>query len=106
MQVCSYNLAKRTRQSSVSIENDILLSIIRDARIAAGLSQREVGKRLGFHPTVFNKIENGARVLDVVEFVALARAIGLDPISLLGDFLVSEQKQRLDKDRVQKKASE
>lgn len=70
------------------------------------MSQREVGRRLGFHPTVYNKIELGARVLDVVEFVALARAIGIDPIGLLGDFLVAEQKQRLSLGDVQPKSND
>jgi len=88
-------LAKRTRQSSISVETDILLETIRSAREGAGLSQREVGRRLGFHPTVFNKIESGDRVLDVVEFVALARAMGIDPIELLGNFIVNEQQQRV-----------
>jgi transcriptional regulator with XRE-family HTH domain len=88
-------LAKRTRQSSISIETDILLTTIREARESAGLSQREVGRRLGFHPTVYNKIESGARVLDVVEFVTLARAVGIDPIELLGSYLVNLQQQRV-----------
>lgn len=65
-----------------------------------------MGRRLGFHPTVYNKIELGARVLDVVEFVALARAIGIDPIGLLGDFLVAEQKQRLSLGDVQPKSND
>lgn len=91
-------MAKRTRQSSISLETDILLTTIRAARESAGLSQREVGKRLGFHPTVYHKVENGSRVLDVVEFVALARAIGADPIALLGDFLVNVQQDRLRKE--------
>lgn len=94
MRLC-LSLAKRTRQSSISVESDLLLETIRAARESAGLSQREVAKRLGFHPTVWNKVENGDRVLDVVEFVALARAIGVDPISLLGDYLIHIQKVRV-----------
>ncbi len=72
-----------------------MLTTIREARELAGLSQRAVGRRLGFHPTVYNKIESGARVLDVVEFVALARVIGIDPIELLGNFIVNIQQERI-----------
>ncbi|MBV6456924.1 MAG: hypothetical protein HONBIEJF_00028 [Fimbriimonadaceae bacterium] len=89
-------LAKRTRQSSISIETDVLLRTIREAREAAGLSQREVGKRIGFHPTMYHKIEIGARVLDVVEFVNLSRAIGVDPMELFGSFLINLQRSRLE----------
>lgn len=96
MQPCRQEVAKRTRQSSISTDTDVLMETIRSAREAAGLSQREVGRRLGFHPTVYHKIELGARVLDVVEFVALARAIGTDPIELLGSYLVNLQQRRVE----------
>ncbi len=89
-------MAKRTRQSSISVETDVLLRTIREAREAAGLSQREVGKRIGFHPTMYHKIEIGARVLDTVEFVILARALGVDPLELFGRFLINLQKNRVD----------
>ena len=52
---------------------------------------------MNFHPTVWNKVENGDRVLDVVEFVALAKAIGIDPIELLGTYIVRLQQDRIGK---------
>ena len=75
----------------------MLLETIRAARESVGLSQREVARRLDFHPTVWNKVEHGERVLDVVEFVALARAIGIDPIELLGTYIVRLQQDRIGK---------
>ncbi len=36
-------------------------------------------------------------MLDVVEFVALARAVGIDPIELLGTYLVNVQQDRIGK---------
>ena len=81
-------MGKKNRQSSSTSEADALLSTIQKAREEAGLSQREVARRLGFHPTVVGKIERGERVLDVIEFVALARALGVDPLELLGAYLV------------------
>ena len=80
-------MGKKNRLSSRTVETDKLLSTIQNAREKAHLSQREVARRLGFHPTVYGKIERGERVLDVVEFVALARALGVDPLALMGDYL-------------------
>ncbi len=74
-----------------------MLEIIKQAREDANLSQREVAKRLEFHPTVFGKIERGDRALDVIEFIAVSRAIGADPLVLLGSYLVAEQKARIEK---------
>ncbi len=53
------------------------------AREAAGVGQRELARRLGKHPSWVNKIERLERRLDVLEFIAIARAIGLSPDSLL-----------------------
>lgn len=69
--------------------------MIQDAREERGLSQREVGKRLNFHPTIYGKIERGERLLDVVEFVRLAEALGIDPLKLFADYLLRLQQQRM-----------
>jgi len=45
---------------------------------------------------MYHKIEIGARVLDTVEFVILARALGVDPLELFGRFLINLQKNRVD----------
>lgn len=88
-------LGGNTKGSLHSPEFDVLMETIRKAREAAGLSQREVARRLGYDPTVYGKTERGDRVLDVVEFVGVARAIGTDPMKLFGDFLISLQQKRL-----------
>jgi transcriptional regulator with XRE-family HTH domain len=88
-------LGKFSKQSSQSYEVDILIAAMKSAREAAGLSQREVAKRLGFHPTVYGKIERGDRVIDVVEFVHVARALGIDPLKLFADYLLALQHSRL-----------
>jgi transcriptional regulator with XRE-family HTH domain len=54
------------------------------ARKELGLTQREVGRRLGKPASFPNKIEKLERRLDILEFIALARAYGLDPRELLG----------------------
>lgn len=70
---------------------------MRQAREDANLSQRQVASRLGFEATTFGRIERGTRSLDVIEFIQIARAIGVDPLELLGTYLVKEQQCRLEK---------
>jgi transcriptional regulator with XRE-family HTH domain len=90
-------LGKRTRHSIGTIEFDLLQTALREARERAGLSQREMARRLGFHESVYGKIERGDRVLDVIEFVAFADAADQDAIELFGNYL--ERIRRLPKRR-------
>lgn len=50
-----------------------------DARKAAGLSQRELADRLGKPRSFVSKLESRERRLDIVEFIAYTRALGLEP---------------------------
>jgi transcriptional regulator with XRE-family HTH domain len=56
-------------------------------RKAAGLTQSELARRLRKPQSFVAKYEGGERRLDVVEFVAVVRAIGGDPVRLLRDFV-------------------
>lgn len=67
-------------------ENDILIQVIKDARLAAGVSQEELSRRMGQSITFIVKIERGTRRLDVFEFVRLAEAIGIDSVELFTRF--------------------
>jgi transcriptional regulator with XRE-family HTH domain len=53
------------------------------ARKASGLSQAELASRLGRPQSYIAKIEIGERRLDVVEFLELARILGVSPASVL-----------------------
>ena len=53
------------------------------ARRASGLTQRAVAQKLGKPPSFVAKIEVGERRLDFVEFIAFARAIGVDEADLI-----------------------
>ena len=53
------------------------------ARKAAGLTQRQLAERIGRPYTVIANIERGERQIDVVEFIAIARALGLSEPELL-----------------------
>jgi transcriptional regulator with XRE-family HTH domain len=55
-----------------------------EARVDAGVSQKEVAERMGDgwdQPSV-SKIERGVRRLDVIEFSTFASAMGYDPGAL------------------------
>lgn len=53
------------------------------ARKAAGLSQAELASRLGRPQSFIAKIEIGERRMDVIEFLELARILGVRPASVL-----------------------
>lgn len=64
-----------------------LTAILLDARHNAGLTQQEVADRLGKPQSYVAKVEGVERRIDVVEFVALANAIGADPAVLFKTIL-------------------
>lgn len=68
-------------------ENDILIQVIKEARLTAGISQEELSRRLGQSITFIVKVERGTRRLDVFEFVRLSEAIGVDASELFSSFL-------------------
>jgi transcriptional regulator with XRE-family HTH domain len=53
------------------------------ARKASGLSQAELASRLGRPQSFVAKIEIGERRIDVIEFLELARILGVSPASVL-----------------------
>jgi transcriptional regulator with XRE-family HTH domain len=57
------------------------------ARKAAGLTQHALALRLKKPQSFVAKYEGGERRLDVVEFIAIARALGADPLKLMATFV-------------------
>jgi transcriptional regulator with XRE-family HTH domain len=57
-----------------------LRELLVEARQNAGLTQSEVASELKQPQSFVSKYERGERRLDVVEFLEVARIIGLDPI--------------------------
>lgn len=55
------------------------IEAVKAARVAAGIGQRELARRLGKPPSFVNKIEILERRLDLLEFIAIALAIGVEP---------------------------
>jgi transcriptional regulator with XRE-family HTH domain len=60
-----------------------MIELLVAAREEAGITQIELGKRLGVRQTVVSKFEMGERRSDVAEFVAVSRAIGADPHAII-----------------------
>ena len=59
------------------------VQVIVAARKAAGLTQRSLAGRIGRPYTVIANIERGERQIDVVEFIAIARALEIDELELM-----------------------
>lgn len=64
-----------------------LIQALVGARREAGLRQVDLAKRLGKPQSFVSKMETGERRLDVIEFLVVSRAIGVDPQSLFGDIV-------------------
>jgi transcriptional regulator with XRE-family HTH domain len=66
-----------------SAEHRALCALLIDARRQAGLNQTDVAERLGKPQSYVAKYEGGERRLDVVEFLAVCRALEADPIRII-----------------------
>lgn len=64
-----------------------------ELRKEAGLTQAELAQRLGRPQSYVSKYERSERRLDVVEFLAVARALGTDAASLVAELEQSQSKQ-------------
>jgi transcriptional regulator with XRE-family HTH domain len=77
------SLARGIDKSVHSPGHNAFCELMIAARKKAGLTQQAVAKRLKRPQSFIAKYEGGERRLDVVEFLAIARAIGADPVRLL-----------------------
>jgi hypothetical protein len=67
------------KKSLFSPRYDEFLKLLREARIAAGLSQRGAAKKLNRTQSFISKSESGERRVDVIELVDFLRAYGVRP---------------------------
>ncbi len=58
--------------------------VLVEARTRAGLTQRALAERIGRPYTMIANIERGERRIDVVEFIAIARALGVSEKEMIG----------------------
>ena len=63
------------------------LELLIDTRRAAGITQVQLSLRLKKPQSFVSNVERGLRRVDIVEFCAIARALGADPEQLFRQLL-------------------
>ena len=81
-------MSRGSQETPRSLEYGVLLGLLKEAREASGLSQKEICDRLGKPRNYLIKVEGGERRLDVVETFALCEAMGADAMAIFGRFAV------------------
>ena len=59
-----------------------VVDVLVEARRQSGLTQAQLAAKVGKDQTFISLIERSQRRVDVLEFVALARAMGMEPANL------------------------
>jgi transcriptional regulator with XRE-family HTH domain len=54
-----------------------LITLLREARIESGLTQTELGSRIGKDQTYVSRYESGQRRLDILEVREICQAVGI-----------------------------
>lgn len=60
-----------------------LLTLLKEARATADLTQTELSSQLGKPQSFVSKYERGERRLDVIEFLKVSHHLGADPYAIL-----------------------
>lgn len=74
-------------KSAFSDAHQILVEQLIAARKQSGMKQAELAALLGKDQSYISNIERGQRRVDVIEFVALARAMETSPLKMLANIL-------------------
>ena len=77
-------------KSLKSTEYARLVEVLVAARHEAGIRQQALATKLRRPQSFIAKYEGGERRIDVIEFIAIARALGADPIKLFKEFLAEK----------------
>lgn len=64
-----------------------LIDLLVAVRKSADVRQQALAKKLDRPQSFVAKYENGERRLDIIEFIAIARALGADPVTLFKDYV-------------------
>ena len=62
---------------------DTFLEMLVDARKNAGITQVDLAKKLNRPQPFVSYFERGERRIDVIEFFAIARQLGIEPVQFL-----------------------
>lgn len=64
-----------------------LLALLIETRKSAGITQVDLAERLGRPQPFVSYLERGERRIDVIEFCAISKALGADPLALFAKLL-------------------
>jgi transcriptional regulator with XRE-family HTH domain len=78
------------QKSLKSPEYARLVEMLVAVRHAAGVRQQKLAAKLGKPQSFIAKYEGGERRIDLVEFIAIARALDADPMKLFRDFVAGD----------------
>jgi transcriptional regulator with XRE-family HTH domain len=68
-----------------------LIELLVAAREKAGLTQQQLADRLDRHQSFVAKYEGGERRIDVIEFVAIARALEADVPRMVRELMAKQK---------------
>jgi transcriptional regulator with XRE-family HTH domain len=83
---------RRVEKSVFTPAYAVLRQMLVAVRKAAGLSQRDLAKRLGRERSFVARVEQGERRVDVVELLWICQACGADPRMVLKPVLRAARK--------------
>jgi transcriptional regulator with XRE-family HTH domain len=78
---------RRMQKTLKSADYARLIDLLVAVRKSADVRQHALAKKLGHPQSFVAKYENGERRLDIIEFTAIARALGADPVKLFKDYV-------------------
>lgn len=62
-----------------------------EARLESGLTQYELADRLGRRQSYISRMERGGQTIDRADFLAIARALGIDPHELFARVIAASE---------------
>jgi transcriptional regulator with XRE-family HTH domain len=85
---------RRMQKSFKSEDYARLIDTLVAVRHSVGMRQQALAKKLGKPQSFIAKYEGRERRIDVVEFIAIARALGADPVKVFRDFVAGKAPSR------------
>lgn len=79
------------RKSIHSARYDLIVALLREERVAAGLTQTELARRLGRRQTFISKVEQSERRIDLLEWLEWVEGCGGDPAGFVRRLREREQ---------------
>ena len=78
------------RKTLKSLEYDRLIDLLVAARHSSGVRQQKLAAKLGKPQSFIAKYEGGERRIDLIERIAIARALVAAPVKLFREFVAGE----------------